>query len=81
MKNYSLSDSAFNTLLKVNLDEMDKHLLLNRESSIIQTDNLDLLLTILNEEISLDGMTEDQQRVNEYGKQLYALYDELYAQK
>ena len=81
MKDYSLSDSAFNTLLKVNLEEMGKHLLLNRESNSIQTDNLSLILTILNEEISLDGMTEDQQCVNEYGKQLYALYDELYAQK
>lgn len=81
MKCYSLSNSAFSTLLKVNLEEMGKHLLLNRENNSVQTDRLGLLLTILNEEISLDGMTEDQQRVNEYGKQLYTLFDELYAQK
>lgn len=51
------------------------------EINRVETDDLRLLLILLNEEISSYGMTDDQQDVNDYGRALYALYDELYAQK
>ena len=44
-----------------------------------EIDSLRELLILLNEEISLAGMTIDQQEVNDYGRALYALYDELLA--
>ena len=48
---------------------------------MVEIDSLRELLILLNEEISLAGMTIDQQEVNDYGRALYALYDELLAQK
>ncbi len=37
-------------------------------------------LVALNYEISLDGMDEEQNNVNEYGKKLYQIYDEIMLQ-
>ena len=81
MKQYSLSPSAFSTLQKLNLQEMGSHILLVPEVNRVETDDLRLLLILLNEEISSRGMADDQQDVNDYGRALYALYDELYTQK
>ncbi len=81
MKQYSLSPSAFSTLQKLNLQEMGSHILLVPEVNRVETDDLRLLLILLNEEISSCGMTDDQQNVNDFGRALYALYDELYTQK
>lgn len=81
MKQYSLSPSAFSALQKLNLQEIGSHILLVPEVNRVETDDLRLLLILLNEEISSYGMTDDQQDVNDYGRTLYALYNELYAQK
>ncbi|OUP00560.1 hypothetical protein B5F36_13780 [Anaerofilum sp. An201] len=81
MERYQLSPSAFDTLLKVNLEQLGNHVVLDRSTYSLRTDRFTLLLILLNEEIAAEGMTPDQERVNEYGIQLYALYDELYAQK
>ena len=81
MKQYSLSPSAFSVLQKLNLQEMGSHILLDPDVNRVETDDLRLLLILLNEEISSYGMTDDQQDVNDYGRTLYTLYDELYMQK
>lgn len=60
---------------------MGSHILLDSKANCVETDNLRLLLILLNEEISSNGMTDDQQDVNNYGRTLYVLYDELYSQK
>ena len=81
MKQYSLSPSAFSALQKLNLQEIGSHILLVPEVNRVEIDDLRLLLILLNEEISSCGMTDDQQDVNDYGRTLYALYNELYAQE
>lgn len=82
MKIYKLSPENYKTLRRVSLlEEIRNSARLNDEECTIQTDNLRLLMILLNEEISTRGMTEDQQEVNAYGLELYALYDELLAQK
>ena len=81
MESYSLSPENFATLQKVDLTELDGHIRLHEARSVVEIDSLRELLILLNEVISLDGMTIDQQEVNDYGLELYALYDELLAQK
>ena len=79
MKSYSLSPENFATLQKVDLTELDSHIRLHEARSVVEVDSLRDLLILLNEEICLKGMTHDQQEVNDYGRALYALYDELLA--
>lgn len=79
MKRYSLSSENFATLQKVDLTELDGHIWLHEARCVVEIDSLRELLILLNEEISLAGMTVDQQEVNDYGRALYALYDELLA--
>ena len=81
MKKYKLSRTAFSTLQNVDLSELNDAILMNPDECHVWTDNLRLLLIILNEEISSKGMDVDQQNVNSYGKDLYELYDELIDQK
>ena len=81
MKQFSFSNTAFETLQKIDLSEMGNQILLDCETRTAKTDNLRLLLILLNEEIASAGMTNDQQNVNEYGRALYNHYDELYTQK
>lgn len=81
MERYSLSPESFATLQKVDLTELDGHIQLHEVRCVVEVDSLRELLILLNEEISLAGMTVDQQEVNDYGRALYALYDELLAQK
>ena len=77
----ALSKSSYETLKKVNLEEMGESVILNDADMIIKTENLRLLLIILNEEITASGLEEGQNAVNSYGRRLYELYDELIAQK
>lgn len=81
VKCYPLSPCAFDTLLEVNLEQLGDHIVLDRITHSLSTDRFTLLLILLNEEIAARGMTPDQEHVNDYGVQLYMLYDELYAQK
>ena len=60
---------------------MGESVILNDADMIIKTENLRLLLIILNEEITASGLEEGQNAVNSYGRRLYELYDELIAQK
>lgn len=78
---YLLSAKNFATLQKVDLTELDGHIRLCKTHNAIETDQIRLLLILLNEEISLAGMIGDQQEVNSYGRALYALYDELLSQR
>lgn len=81
MTYYLLSAENFATLQKVDLTELDGHIRLHKTHNAVETDQIRSLLILLNEEISLAGMTADQQEVNAYGRALYALYDELLSQR
>lgn len=78
---YPLSAENFATLQKVDLTELEGHIRLHEAKKAVETDAIRLLLILLNEEISLAGMSDDQQEVNSYGRALYALYDDLFFQK
>ena len=66
---------------KVDLSELNDMVLMEHSECVIYTDNLRLLLIVLNEEISIKGMDIYKKNINSYGKNLYELYDELIAQK
>ena len=72
-KNYdllkSIDFSSFESL-EVSLKFNDKEL-------TFETDNIMMLQIALNYEISLNGMTKDQEECTVYGRKLYALYDEI----
>lgn len=53
----------------------------NDEECSFETNNVRELQILLNYEISLYGMTDDQMECTEYGRALYALYDEIHYQK
>lgn len=80
MKRYRLSEENYQTLKRVDLEELQGKLALHDDSFTAETDDLKLLLLILNEEIAGHGM-DRQETVNEYGMALYALYDELLSLK
>ena len=80
MKIYRLSKESYQTLKRVALEEMENKLVLHDNSLSAETDDLESLLLILNEEIAGRGM-DRQETVNEFGLELYALYDELLEQK
>lgn len=75
-KNYdllkSIDFSSFESL-EVSLKFNDKDL-------TFETDDIMMLQIALNYEISLNGLTKDQEECTEYGRKLYALYDEIYYQ-
>ena len=78
---YSLTKSSYDILKKVNLEEMGTSISFNDFNRSVETDNIELLLIILNEEIAVNGLEPGQNAVNSYGRKLYELYDELLAQK
>lgn len=81
MQRYDLSSASYALLKSVDLGEMGNSISWDDFSESIQTDNIRMLLIILNEEINTTGLTEDQDGVNNRGRNLYDLYDELLAQK
>lgn len=78
---YYLNKENYAALKKVNLEEMSGTITLDDSAQSVDTENFHLLLIILNEEITVSGMDDRQEHVTSYGKELYALYDELLAQK
>jgi hypothetical protein len=77
----TLSKENYQTLKGVDLSEMGNSLIFHDANRTIETSDRRLLLIILNEEIASKGMDEAQDNVNEYGRRLYDLYDELLPQK
>lgn len=81
MKKYIVSDSNYSIAMGIDFSHMgDTIKFVDNENTIETSDTRELLLTI-NDEIVEKGLTEDQEFANEYGRQLYSLYDEIYYQK
>lgn len=78
---YQLTKESYLLLKGIDLTEMGKSISFDDSSTSVTTENLKLLLILVNEEIATKGMSADQNSVTEHGKQLYALYDELLTQK
>ena len=65
MDEFNLSKESFDVLKGVDLSELGNHVILLEESNSFETDELGELLDLLNYEITLKGMKDHQQRVNE----------------
>lgn len=79
MKEYKLSDKSYITLKKISfLNEIEKDIVLDDKKRTVSSNDISLLLDIIDDEIAVYGVTDDQERLIEYGYDLYALFDELY---
>lgn len=78
---YHLSAEAYETLNKVDLNDLGTNMFLIPESCSFIVTDVKELFHLLNLEIACEGMDDEQQYTNEYGKKLYKLYDEIYFQR
>lgn len=77
---YTLTLNNYNILKGLDLSEMGNDIAFYEEENSFKTSNVDLLMIILNEAICAYGLDENQE-CTEYGRNLYALYDEIYYQE
>ncbi len=80
MDEYKLSQFNYELLKTIDLSEMNESIKFNDADKTIETNNVRLLQIILTEEIATRGMQKGQEQCNDYGRQLYSLYDEIYYQ-
>lgn len=75
-----LTEYGYNLLKTIDLSEMGEKLRLSDDehSVYIEKKDIDLLQTIIEEEINVNGLSEDQQEVTPYGRDLYGLHDSFY---
>ena len=81
MEEFKVSEKAFQTLKKVDLSDIKSNIMISDIDCSFKVQNLRDLLRRLNDEIVLEGLTEDQEEANEYGIELYRLYDEIIYQR
>lgn len=84
MKKYFLSRESFNVMKQIDMrqyDDSNVHISFDEDNTSISVDNIRELLIVLNEELCVNGLTDHQETVTEYGYKIYALYDELLAQR
>lgn len=75
---YKLNKSEYELLKSLDFSLFDAvSVSFNDAEQSFETDDILSLQIALNYEISLNGMTEDQEECTEYGRKLYALYDAI----
>lgn len=80
---YKLSKSNYDLLKSIDFssfESLNVKLKFNDKDLTFETDDILTLQIALNYEISLNGMSDDQEECTEYGRKLYALYDEIIEQ-
>ena len=77
MEKFTLSKYNYKILRELDFSEMQNNLIFFDGENSFKTDNIDLLMIIINESICAYGLDENQD-CTEYGRRLYDLYDELY---
>lgn len=80
-----LNKNLINSLKSVNFSELEKQPIIkeNENKVILEFDTNDLfdIKLIITEEIAINGVDDNGAgNVNEYGKQLYTIYDAILAQ-
>lgn len=80
IEKYKLEKQNYDILKNLDLSEMDNDIVFLDEESCFKTNNVDLLMIIINESICAYGLDENQD-CTEYGRKLYDLYDEIYYQE
>ena len=77
MTTYKLGKLNYELLKTLDVSELGNDFKMDDTDLTFSTNNIRLLMIILNEIIVEKGM-ENQDVVTEYGKRLYGLYDEIY---
>lgn len=80
---YKLSKRNYDLLKSIDFssfESLNVKLKFNDKDLTFETDDILTLQIALNYEISLNGMSDAQEECTEYGRKLYALYDEIIEQ-
>lgn len=77
MEKFKLTKEQYKLLKSLDLEEMGEKIKFNDELIEFETDDVDLLLTILTEIIACDGIDKEQQYCTKYGRKLYDLHDTI----
>lgn len=72
-----LSNPAYKALKQINTDRENLTVIFNDDCNVIQTNDLDYLLSVIMLEFADFGMDETQNYCNELGDRLNMAYDEL----
>ena len=77
MRTYKMSDKQYALLKDLDFSELGQSIVFSDKDRSISVGDFSLFLTVFNEEIVGRGMDENQEECTEYGRELYAIYDEL----
>lgn len=77
MERFVLDKEKYELLKSLDLSEMGNDIIFYDDLKSIDTANVNLLLVIISENISVKGLNAGQEECNEYGRALYALYDDI----
>ena len=77
MRRFKLSDRQYALLKELDFSDLGQSIVFSDEDWSISVEDFSLFLTVFTEEIVGRGMDENQEECTEYGRELYAIYDEL----
>ena len=77
MRRFKLSDRQYALLKELDFSDLGQSIVFSDEDRSISVEDFSLFLTVFTEEIVGRGMDENQEECTEYGRELYAIYDEL----
>lgn len=72
-----LCKKTYMLMKTLDFSELGDNLTYDDNRLSFETTDVDLVLTIITENIAGNGMDEDQEYCTEYGRDLYMLYDEI----
>lgn len=77
MEKFALDDASYRLLKELDLSEMENKIVFDDKENTFFTDDVNLLLIIITENIASNGMDAEQETCTEYGRSLYTLHDEI----
>ena len=80
MDRIELNTSEYELFKSIDFEDLEKTIIYSDAEHSFEVDDADALLIVLNEHITMHGLTPDQESANEYGRRLYDLYDAIYEQ-
>ena len=77
MEKFILCNSSYRLLKELDLSEMGDNISYDDKNNSFYTNDVNLILIIIDETIVSKCMDATQEHCNEYGRALYALHDEI----
>jgi len=77
MKTYSLTARQYHLLKELDFSELGPGIFFSDIDQSVSIEDFSLFLTVFTEEIVGRGLDEKQEECTDYGRELYAIYDEL----